>query len=47
VTTRRVETVLLDAGGVLLDLDYAFVNRLLEARHVVTDVAHDDRPARA
>jgi putative hydrolase of the HAD superfamily len=39
VTTRRVETVLLDAGGVLLDLDYAFVNRLLEARHVVTDVA--------
>lgn len=28
----RVETVLLDAGGVLLDLDYAFLRRLLEAR---------------
>jgi putative hydrolase of the HAD superfamily len=27
-----VETVLLDAGGVLLDLDYAFVRRLLVAR---------------
>jgi len=29
---RAVATVLLDAGGVLLDLDYAFVRRLLEAR---------------
>lgn len=28
----RVETLLLDAGGVLLDLDYAFLRRLLEAR---------------
>lgn len=28
----RIETVLLDAGGVLLDLDYAYVRRLLEAR---------------
>ena len=31
---ERVETVLLDAGGVLLDLDYSFLRRLLEARHV-------------
>jgi len=30
--TRRFETVLLDAGGVLLDLDYAYLKRLLEAR---------------
>jgi putative hydrolase of the HAD superfamily len=30
---------LFDAGGVLLDLDYAFVKRLLEARHVATTVA--------
>lgn len=28
----RVETVLLDAGGVLLDLDYAYVRRLIGAR---------------
>ena len=28
----RIETVLLDAGGVLLDLDYAFLKRLLEAQ---------------
>ncbi len=28
----RIETVLLDAGGVLLDLDYAYLRRLLEAR---------------
>ena len=27
-----VQAVLLDAGGVLLDLDYAFLARLLEAR---------------
>jgi putative hydrolase of the HAD superfamily len=32
-------TVLFDAGGVLLDLDYAFLKRLLDARHVVTTVA--------
>ena len=30
---RRVETILLDAGGVLLDLDYRYIRRLLEARH--------------
>jgi len=35
----RVETVLLDAGGVLLDLDYAFLGRLLEIRgHPVREV---------
>jgi putative hydrolase of the HAD superfamily len=38
VSRRRVETVLLDAGGVLLDLDYAFLKRLLEAREVLTTV---------
>lgn len=32
-----VETVLLDAGGVLLDLDYAFLGRLLAARGCETD----------
>jgi putative hydrolase of the HAD superfamily len=32
-------TVLFDAGGVLLDLDYAFLKRLLDARHVPTTVA--------
>jgi putative hydrolase of the HAD superfamily len=37
---RRYETVLLDAGGVLLDLDYAYVKRLLEARrHEATEDA--------
>jgi putative hydrolase of the HAD superfamily len=34
----RVTTILFDAGGVLLDLDYAFLRRLLEARHVMTTV---------
>jgi len=29
-----VETVLLDAGGVLLDLDYSYVRRLIEARRL-------------
>jgi putative hydrolase of the HAD superfamily len=29
----RPDAVLLDAGGVLLDLDYAYLRRLLEARH--------------
>lgn len=29
----RVETVLLDAGGVLLDLDYSYLRRLVEAQH--------------
>ena len=38
MTGRRVTTVLFDAGGVLLDLDYAFLKRLLEARHVPTTV---------
>jgi HAD superfamily hydrolase (TIGR01549 family) len=38
VSAHRYTTVLLDAGGVLLDLDYAFVNRLLRARHVMTTV---------
>lgn len=33
---RRFETVLLDAGGVLLDLDYAYLKRLLEARRQET-----------
>jgi putative hydrolase of the HAD superfamily len=39
MTHRRVDAVLFDAGGVLLDLDYAFLKRLLEARHVATTVA--------
>jgi putative hydrolase of the HAD superfamily len=30
---ERVETVLLDAGGVLLDLDYRYLRRLIEVRH--------------
>jgi putative hydrolase of the HAD superfamily len=34
----RVETVLLDAGGVLLDLDYRYLVRLLEARGSDVDV---------
>jgi putative hydrolase of the HAD superfamily len=38
MTGRRVTTVLFDAGGVLLDLDYAFVKRLLDARHVATTI---------
>jgi putative hydrolase of the HAD superfamily len=33
---ERVETVLLDAGGVLLDLDYAYLRRLVEARRLPT-----------
>jgi putative hydrolase of the HAD superfamily len=32
-----VKTVLLDAGGVLLDLDYAYLRRLVEARQVAVD----------
>ncbi|MBZ5639245.1 MAG: HAD family hydrolase [Acidobacteriia bacterium] len=31
---RRFDTVLFDAGGVLLDLDYAYLKRLLEARRL-------------
>lgn len=38
MTGRRVDAILFDAGGVLLDLDYAFLKRLLEARHVPTTV---------
>jgi putative hydrolase of the HAD superfamily len=38
MTARRVTTVLFDAGGVLLDLDYAFLKRLLDAHHVVTTI---------
>jgi putative hydrolase of the HAD superfamily len=38
VTVGRGTTVLFDAGGVLLDLDYAFLKRLLDARHVATTV---------
>lgn len=30
---ERVEVVLLDAGGVLLDLDYGYLRRLIETRH--------------
>ena len=37
---RRFETVLLDAGGVLLDLDYAYLKRLLDARRCF--VAEDE-----
>lgn len=39
MTGRPVTTVLLDAGGVLLDLDYAFLKRLLDARHVATTIS--------
>jgi putative hydrolase of the HAD superfamily len=39
MTLRRVDAVLFDAGGVLLDLDYAFLKRLLDARHVETTIA--------
>ncbi len=35
-----IETVLLDAGGVLLDLDYGYLRRLIEARG--GDVTMDD-----
>lgn len=34
----KIETVLLDAGGVLLDLDYAFLRRLLDARHAPVNI---------
>lgn len=32
-----VETILLDAGGVLLDLDYRYLRRLIQARHGEVD----------
>jgi putative hydrolase of the HAD superfamily len=35
---KEIETVLLDAGGVLLDLDYAYLRRLIEARHCEVSV---------
>jgi len=35
----RIETVLFDAGGVLLDLDYGYLRRLLEARGCETSSA--------
>jgi putative hydrolase of the HAD superfamily len=38
MSERRIDAVLFDAGGVLLDLDYAFLHRLLDARHVATTV---------
>jgi HAD superfamily hydrolase (TIGR01509 family) len=34
---NKVEAVLLDAGGVLLDLDYAYLRRLIEAKHETID----------
>ncbi len=44
----RVATVLLDAGGVLLDLDYPYLRRLIEARHVpVSETALSRAEARA
>lgn len=49
MSRRRVEAVLLDAGGVLLDLDYAFLKRLIDARHVrveVTDLSVAESIAR-
>jgi len=45
----RVETVLFDAGGVLLDLDYAYLRRLVEARRgsvAVEDLARLEALAR-
>lgn len=45
---ERIETVLLDAGGVLLDLDYAYLRRLLDARGVeITIEALSHHEARA
>jgi putative hydrolase of the HAD superfamily len=34
-----IETVLLDAGGVLLDLDFAFLRRLLDSRGLPVELA--------
>jgi putative hydrolase of the HAD superfamily len=45
----RVEAVLLDAGGVLLDLDYGYLRRLIEARQHETaegDLARAESHAR-
>jgi len=46
---ERVEAVLLDAGGVLLDLDYGYLRRLIEAKHPqlgTTDLARAEAMAR-
>jgi len=45
----RIDTVLFDAGGVLLDLDYAYLRRLVEARRgsvTVEELAHLEALAR-
>jgi putative hydrolase of the HAD superfamily len=45
----RIETVLLDAGGVLLDLDYGYLRRLIEARRgevTIEDLARYEAQAR-
>lgn len=45
-----VEAVLLDAGGVLLDLDYDYLRRLIEARHrdvSVVELSREEARARA
>jgi putative hydrolase of the HAD superfamily len=50
VKPSKVQTVLLDAGGVLLDLDYAFVRRLLDAQGCEVDeseIARAEAKARA
>lgn len=39
MSVSRFRTILLDAGGVLLDLDYAFLERLLAARQIDAPVA--------
>lgn len=49
MSRRPVDAVLLDAGGVLLDLDYAFLARALKARRVessLTDLARAESLAR-
>jgi HAD superfamily hydrolase (TIGR01509 family) len=46
---ERVESVLLDAGGVLLDLDYEYLRRLIEAHHgevTIDDLARFEAAAR-
>jgi putative hydrolase of the HAD superfamily len=46
---ERIETLLFDAGGVLLDLDYAYLRRLIEARHdavSIEDLARYEAAAR-
>lgn len=40
---ERVETLLFDAGGVLLDLDYRYLRRLIEARHAEVSLAELSR----